>query len=104
LRRDHDKEDCPPSGSDKTFIVFSLRHKPGALYDSLREFATTDINLAKLESRPPRHQPWEYNFYMDGAGHREEREIGEALKALGKLHCTPGLRTEATTKARTRID
>ena len=76
------KEDSPPTGNDKTSIVFSLKHKPGALYDSLREFASRDINLTKLESRPTRHQPWEYNFYMDFSGHREEKGISEALKAL----------------------
>jgi chorismate mutase/prephenate dehydratase len=76
------KEDSPPTGNDKTSIVFSLKHKPGALYDCLREFATRQVNLTKLESRPTRHQPWEYNFYMDFSGHREEKEVGEALKAL----------------------
>lgn len=76
------KEDSPPTGNDKTSIVFSLKHKPGALYDSLREFASREINLTKLESRPTRHQPWEYNFYMDFSGHREEKGITEALKAL----------------------
>jgi chorismate mutase/prephenate dehydratase len=76
------REDSPPAGNDKTSIVFSLKHKPGALYDCLREFATRKINLTKLESRPTRHQPWEYNFYMDFSGHREEKAVGEALKAL----------------------
>ena len=76
------KEDSPPTGNDKTSIVFSLKHKPGALYDCLGEFATRNINLSKLETRPTRHQPWEYNFYMDFAGHREEKEVAEALKAL----------------------
>jgi chorismate mutase/prephenate dehydratase len=76
------KEDSPPTGNDKTSIVFSLKHKPGSLYDSLGEFAARTINLTKLESRPTRHQPWEYNFYMDISGHREEKGVAEALKAL----------------------
>jgi chorismate mutase/prephenate dehydratase len=76
------KEDSPPTGNDKTSIVFSLKHKPGALYECLREFASREVNLTKLESRPTRHQPWEYNFYMDFSGHREEKEVVEALKAL----------------------
>jgi chorismate mutase/prephenate dehydratase len=76
------KEDSPPTGNDKTSIVFTLKHKPGALYDCLREFAERKINLSKLESRPTRHQVWEYNFYMDFSGHREEKGIAEALKAL----------------------
>jgi chorismate mutase/prephenate dehydratase len=76
------KEDSPPTGSDKTSIVFTLKHKPGALYDSLGEFAVRKINLTKLESRPTRHQVWEYNFYMDFSGHREEKGVAGALKAL----------------------
>jgi chorismate mutase/prephenate dehydratase len=76
------KEDSLPTGNDKTSIVFSLKHKPGALYDCLGEFARRKVNLTKLESRPTRHQPWEYNFYMDFFGHREEKEVGEALQAL----------------------
>jgi chorismate mutase/prephenate dehydratase len=76
------KEDSPPTGNDKTSIVFSLKHKPGSLFDCLGEFARRKINLSKLESRPTRHQPWEYNFYMDFVGHREEKTIAEALKAL----------------------
>jgi chorismate mutase/prephenate dehydratase len=76
------KEDALPTGNDKTSIVFSLKHKPGALYDCLKAFASSNINLTKLESRPTRHQPWEYNFYMDFSGHREEKSISEALIAL----------------------
>jgi chorismate mutase/prephenate dehydratase len=76
------KEDSPPTGTDKTSIVFTLKHKPGALYDCLREFADRKINLTKLESRPTRHHVWEYNFYMDFSGHREEKNVAGALKAL----------------------
>ncbi len=79
------KEDSPPTGNDKTSIVFSLKHKPGVLYDCLKEFASRSINLTKLESRPTRHQPWEYNFYMDISGHHQETEVGEALKKLEEL-------------------
>jgi chorismate mutase/prephenate dehydratase len=76
------KEDSPPTGNDKTSIVFALKHKAGALYDCLGEFAMRNINLTKLESRPTRHQPWEYNFYMDFSGHHEEKEVRQAIKAL----------------------
>jgi chorismate mutase/prephenate dehydratase len=76
------KEDAPPTGDDKTSIVFSLKHRPGSLFDSLGEFAARKINLTKLESRPTRHQQWEYNFYMDFSGHREEKTVAEALKSL----------------------
>jgi len=76
------REDSPPSGNDKTSIVFSVKHRPGALYESLKEFASRNINLTKLESRPTRQKPWEYNFYMDFAGHHQEKEVGDALEKL----------------------
>jgi chorismate mutase/prephenate dehydratase len=76
------REDSPPSGDDKTSIAFSVKHKPGALYESLKEFASRDINLTKLESRPTRQKPWEYNFYLEFIGHRQDKEASEALKKL----------------------
>ncbi|MEM3550279.1 MAG: prephenate dehydratase [Candidatus Bathyarchaeia archaeon] len=78
------KEDSPPSGFDKTSIIFSLKHVPGSLYKALEEFALREINLTKIESRPTRQRPWEYNFYLDFEGHRNDKKCGEALLSLGK--------------------
>ncbi len=78
------KQDSPPSGNDKTSIVFSVRHKPGALYEFLKELAARNINLTKIESRPTRQKPWEYNFYLDFEGHREDEPAREALESLEK--------------------
>jgi chorismate mutase/prephenate dehydratase len=78
------REDSPPSGNDKTSIVFSAKDRPGALYESLNEFAIRSINLSKLESRPTRQKPWQYNFYLDFEGHREGKPAREALENLEK--------------------
>jgi chorismate mutase / prephenate dehydratase len=75
-------EDSPPTGKDKTSIVFSVKHRPGSLYDALREFADRKINLLKIESRPTRQKVWEYNFYLDFEGHRQDTIAQEALKSL----------------------
>jgi len=76
------KEDSQPSGNDKTSVVFSVKHKPKALYDFLQVFASRNINLTKIESRPTRRKPWEYNFYLDFEGHRESKAAREALNDL----------------------
>jgi len=78
------KHDAPPSGNDKTSIVFSVSHKPGALFDFLRELAASKVNLTKIESRPTRHRPWEYNFYLDYEGHHEDNTSREVLARLAE--------------------
>ncbi len=76
------KNDAPVTGMDKTSIVFSVKHKPGALYEALKELASRNINLTKIESRPTRQKPWEYNFYVDFEGHHEDAIVIEALERL----------------------
>ncbi len=76
------KQDSPPSGNDKTSIVFSVKHRPGALYEFLKELAARNINLTKIESRPTRQKPWEYNFYLDFEGHRQDKASQKALDNL----------------------
>lgn len=78
------KHDAPPSGNDKTSIVFSVSHKPGALYDFLRELAASNLNLTKIESRPTRQRPWEYNFYLDYEGHHQDDASRDVLARLAE--------------------
>lgn len=78
------KEDTPRTGRDKTSIIFAAAHTPGSLYHALGEFAKRGINLTKIESRPTKKKPWEYNFYLDFEGHRTEENCSAALKALEK--------------------
>jgi chorismate mutase/prephenate dehydratase len=76
------KKDAAMTGKDKTSIIFGAAHKPGSLYQALGEFAKRGISLTKIESRPTKQTPWEYNFYLDFEGHRSELRCIEALKAL----------------------
>lgn len=80
------KQDVPRSGTDKTSVVFSVRHEPGALYSALRVLAERGVNLTKIESRPTRQKPWEYNFYLDFEGHRLDPQFNEALDSV-KPYC-----------------
>jgi prephenate dehydratase len=66
----------------KTSIIFSVRHVPGALFGILGEFAIRKINLTKIESRPTKETPWEYNFYVDFEGHLQNKAVHEALLSI----------------------
>ncbi|UCE97400.1 MAG: prephenate dehydratase [Dehalococcoidia bacterium] len=76
------KDDAPPSGHDKTSVVFAVKHKPGALFEFLKQLAINKINMTKLESRPTRQKPWDYNFYLDFDGHRLDSAVKETLIQL----------------------
>jgi len=70
------------TGRDKTSIFFGTRHMPGALFHSLESFAGKEINLVKIESYPIKERMWEYLFFVDFNGHKEEEKIKECLKEL----------------------
>ena len=77
------EEDSGPTGDDKTSLCFSFADdKAGLLYEALREFAERDINLAKIESRPAKHNLGEYVFLIDCEGHREGADVKEAIERV----------------------
>ena len=75
-------DDPPRSQRSKTSLIFAVRHDPGALYGCLGEFASRNINLTKIESRPRRNQPWQYLFYLDFEGHWQDPPCEAALLGL----------------------
>ncbi|HVN27723.1 MAG TPA: prephenate dehydratase, partial [Candidatus Binataceae bacterium] len=72
----------PKSGRDKTTILFAVPDKVGALNTALSLFSKNKINISKIESRPLRGRSWEYLFFVDLAGHREDAPVKRALTAL----------------------
>ena len=70
------------AGPAKTMLVMATAHQPGSLYTCLGVLATNNINLLKLESRPSRQRAWEYVFYLDFEGHRDDPHVRTALADL----------------------
>ena len=70
------------TGRDKTSILFSIRDEVGTLHRILEPFASARLSLTKIESRPTRRRPWEYVFFVDFEGHRDEPVTQGVLAAV----------------------
>lgn len=72
------------TGHDKTSLLVSLHHEPGALLHALSPFNRRKLNLTRIESRPSRLKPWDYIFFLDVTGHYEDPAMQAALKELSR--------------------
>jgi chorismate mutase/prephenate dehydratase len=80
-------------GADKTSIMLTLPHRPGALYRVLARLYALGINVTKLESRPIPDRDFEFMFYfdLDTSIYSEEfvqlmcelEELSEQMRYLG---------------------
>lgn len=70
------------TGNDKTSIMFSIKDRPGSLYEVLLPFKRAKINLTKIESRPSKRKAWEYIFFVDMEGHAEDSKVKKAIDSL----------------------
>jgi len=76
--------DVRPTGHDKTSIVFSIKDRMGALHDMLMSFKKYRINLTKIESRPSKRKAWDYYFFIDLEGHKDNSNVKKAILDLEK--------------------
>ena len=79
------EHDAAPSGKDLTSIVMSAPNRPGAVHALLTPIARHGVSMSRLESRPARTGRWEYMFYVDVQGHRQDPKVAKALAELDKL-------------------
>ncbi len=73
-----------PSGNDLTSLLISVRNRPGMLYAMLEHFARNGVSMTRIESRPSRRGVWDYVFYIDVEGHRDDAPVAAALAELDK--------------------
>jgi prephenate dehydratase len=74
----------PPLGPWKTAIVFwgVGSEAPGWLVSCLSEFASREVNLTRIESRPRKQGLGRYMFFADLEGRDTEAHVAEALEGL----------------------
>jgi prephenate dehydratase len=93
-------DDVPgESNATRVLVVFSLRHRPGALMAALRPIADREVNLTKIESRPIPTRPFEYRFIVElehggdgaalAAAVADMRQATTSLRILGEYATQP---------------
>jgi prephenate dehydratase len=74
------------SSGDCTSLAFSLRgNVPGGLMQALQVFASRQLNMSRIESRPSKRELGEYVFFVDLEIAGQGSLLTEALGALGPL-------------------
>jgi chorismate mutase / prephenate dehydratase len=74
-----------PTGRDRTSLVMSADNKPGAVHALLSPLAANRVSMSRIESRPSRAAKsglWEYLFFIDVEGHRDDERVASALAEL----------------------
>ena len=80
------KQRAERTGDDKTSIMFQTADKPGALVSVLAVFEAAGINLSHIDKRPSGRTNWEYTFFIDALGHRDDEAMTTAI-ARAQAHC-----------------
>ena len=75
-------EPAGSSGDDKTSVLVSGPNRPGSLLHMLEPFSEAGVNLTKIVSRPAREALWDYVFFLDLEGHREDPAVSRALEGV----------------------
>jgi chorismate mutase/prephenate dehydratase len=79
------KRDAAPSGDDKTSLMFTTENRAGGLHAMLSPFANNNISMTRIESRPSRRVQWDYIFFVDVDGHRQDENLRRALQELAQV-------------------
>jgi len=70
------------TGGDKTSLLLAIQNHPGSLHGVLEPFARHGISMSKIESRPSRRAAWDYVFFVDVEGHRDDAHVAATLTEL----------------------
>ena len=74
----------PPTGHDRTSLMFSIADEVGALHRALAPFRKFRLNMTKIESRPSKRRAWEYFFFVDCDGHANDAKVATRVLLAGQ--------------------
>jgi chorismate mutase/prephenate dehydratase len=76
------QQSSPPTGNDKTALMFQVAHRPGALAEALNIFKRNKLNMTWIESFPVPGAANEYLFFVELEGHEETDVLAGTIQAL----------------------
>jgi prephenate dehydratase len=75
-----------PTGHDRTSMaIFIGTDHAGALLEILTEFATRNVNLTFIQSRPTGKELGDYHFIVDAEGHIDDANVNQAVARLREI-------------------
>ncbi len=77
-------ESAPPTGNDRTAMMFQVEHRPGALAEAMMVFKRNNLNLTWIESFPVPGTRGAYLFFVEMEGHETDPAVRKAFAALKK--------------------
>jgi len=80
------RQQARPTGDDKTSIMFNTADRPGALVRVLQVFDEAAINLTHIDKRPSGRTHWQYTFFIDAVGHKDDPALAGAI-VEARSHC-----------------
>ncbi|VAW38797.1 Chorismate mutase I / Prephenate dehydratase [hydrothermal vent metagenome] len=79
------KQILTASGKDKTSLLVAAKDQPGALFHILKPLSECGISMTRIESRPSKRGKWDYVFFIDVDGHKDDENLAKALRLLQRI-------------------
>ena len=75
-------QEVASTGRDKTSLLVTTKNESGALYNLLKPIQKNGLNLTHITYRPSKVDKWNYSFFFDFEGHKDDKKVKRLLEEL----------------------
>ena len=75
-------QEVASTGRDKTSLLVTTKNESGALYNLLKPIQKNGLNLTHITYRPSKVDKWNYSFFFDFEGHKDDKKVKSLLEEL----------------------
>ena len=75
-------QEVASTGKDKTSLLVTTKNESGALYNLLKPIQKNGLNLTHITYRPSKVDKWNYSFFFDFEGHKDDKKVKSLLEEL----------------------